>query len=159
LHPDAHGDDFAHADDAALVLLGNFYGTRVLLLSDLGRAGQSALLARTNDLRADMVIAGLPDEGEPLCDALLDAVHSRKSSSWPTRNFPRPGGRPETARTAGAKRKIPVIYTRTSGAVKIVRDRTVGNCARWTGKKIHIEPRPGIEPDHYHRCHHHIGRL
>ena len=36
LHPDAT-DDFAHADDASLVFLGNFHGTRVLLLSDLGR--------------------------------------------------------------------------------------------------------------------------
>ena len=70
LHPGA-GENFARMDDAALVLLGNFYGTRVLLLSDLGRSGQSALLARTNDLRADIVVAGLPDEGEPLCDALV----------------------------------------------------------------------------------------
>ena len=59
------------------MLLGNFSGARVLLLSDLGRDGQSALLARTNDLRADIVIAGLPNEGEPLCDALLDAIQPK----------------------------------------------------------------------------------
>src|ERR1039458_1309975 len=76
LHP-AATDNFEHADDAALVLLENFYGTRVLLLSDLGREGQSALLSRTNNLRADIVIAGLPDEGEPLCDALLDAAQPK----------------------------------------------------------------------------------
>ena len=76
LHPAAR-DDFERADDDALVLLGNFNGARVLLLSDLGRRGQSALLARTNDLRADMVIAGLTDDGEPLCDALLDAVRPK----------------------------------------------------------------------------------
>ena len=76
LHPEAR-DDFDRADDAALVLPGNLNGVRVLLLSDLGRKGQSALLARTNDLRADVVMAGLTDDGEPLCDALLDAVQPK----------------------------------------------------------------------------------
>jgi beta-lactamase superfamily II metal-dependent hydrolase len=71
------GNNFPARGRRALVLLGNYSGTRILLLSDLGRDGQSALLARTNDLRADIVIAGLPDEGEPLCDALLDAIQPR----------------------------------------------------------------------------------
>ena len=35
-------------------------GQRILLLSDLGRPGQDALLQRTPDLRADIVITGLP---------------------------------------------------------------------------------------------------
>ena len=70
-------NNFPRADDNALVLLGNFHGARILLLSDLGRDGQSALLERTNDLRADIVVAGLPDEGEPLCDALIDAIHPK----------------------------------------------------------------------------------
>jgi hypothetical protein len=43
------------------------------MLSDLGRAGQSVLLECTNDLRADIVVAGLPNEGEPLCDVLIVA--------------------------------------------------------------------------------------
>ena len=118
LHPGA-GEDFAHADDAALVLLGNFHHVRVLLLSDLGRSGQSALLAYTNDLRADIVIAGLPDEGEPLCDALLDAVQPKvivvADSEYPANR--------RASRTLHERldqRKIPVIYTRASGAVKIV---------------------------------------
>jgi beta-lactamase superfamily II metal-dependent hydrolase len=76
---------FPRADDNTLVLLGNFPGAKVLLLSDLGRAGQSALLGRTNDLRADIVVAGLPNEGEPLCKALIDAVQPKLSSS-PIRN-------------------------------------------------------------------------
>ena len=71
LHP-AAGDDFDRADNDALVLPGKLNGVRVLLLSDLGRKGQNALLARTNDLRADVVIAGLTDDGEPLDDALLE---------------------------------------------------------------------------------------
>ena len=43
-------DNFAKADDSPLVLLGNFRGTKILLLSDLSRAGQSDLLA-TDRLR------------------------------------------------------------------------------------------------------------
>jgi len=118
LHPGT-GDNFARTDDAALVLLGNFYNTRVLLLSDLGRAGQSALLARTNDLRADILIAGLPDAGDPLCDALLNAVQPKviviADSEFPAT---RRASRELKQRLSG--RNVPVIYTRTAGAVKIV---------------------------------------
>ena len=118
LHP-ASGSDFARSDDGALVLLENLNGTRVLLLSDLGRNGQSALLARTNDLRADIVIAGLPDGGEPLCDALLDAVQPKiiviADSEFPAT---RRASRELNQRLSG--RNVPVIYTRTAGAVKLV---------------------------------------
>jgi competence protein ComEC len=118
LHPGAT-DDFEHADDAALVLLGNCNGVRILLLSDLGRKGQSALLSGTNDLRADIVMAGLPDNGEPLCDALLDAVQPKvivvADSEFPaTRRASR-----ELKERLG-QRNVPVIYTRTAGAVTLV---------------------------------------
>ena len=117
LHPGA-AENSTRADDAALVLLGNFYNARVLLLSDLGRNGQSALLAQTNDLRADVVIAGLPDTGEPLCDALLDAVQPKvvvvADSEFPAT---RRAGRELKQRLSA--RNVPVIYTRTAGAVKI----------------------------------------
>jgi competence protein ComEC len=116
--PDAT-DDFERADDASLVLLGNFYGTRVLLLSDLGREGQSALLSRTNHLRADIVIAGLPGEGEPLCDALLDAAQPKviviADSEFPATRRAGP-----KLRARLEQRGIPVIYTRTAGAVTIL---------------------------------------
>ena len=116
--PDA-ADNFEHADDASLVLLGDFYGARVLLLSDLGREGQSALLSRTNQLRADMVIAGLPDEGEPLCDALLDAVQPKvivvADSEFPATRRASP-----KLRARLEQRGIPVVYTRTAGAVTIL---------------------------------------
>jgi competence protein ComEC len=118
LHPGA-GETFAHADDAALVLLGNFCGTRVLLLSDLGRNGQSALLARTNDLRADIVIAGLPDEGEPLCGALLEAVQP-KVIVIADSEFPATRRASRELKQRLSERNVPVIYTRTAGAVKIV---------------------------------------
>ena len=48
-----------------------------LLLSDLGRAGQEALLSRTADLRAEVVVACLPEQSEPLCNA--SPVVSRNS--------------------------------------------------------------------------------
>jgi beta-lactamase superfamily II metal-dependent hydrolase len=109
---------FPQADDNALVLKGEFHGTRVLLLSDLGRPGQNALLERTNDLRADIVVTGLPEQTESLSDALLAAVQPKviivMDSEFPA-----------TKRASAAlherleKRNIPVVYTRTAGAVKI----------------------------------------
>ncbi len=122
LHP-AATNGFSQADDSPLVLLGTFHGTRILLLSDLSRAGQNALLSRTNDLRADIVIAGLPNEGEPLCDALIDAIRPKviviADSEFPAT---RRAGRELKERLE--QKGIPVIYTRTAGAVKIVTDKS-----------------------------------
>lgn len=120
LWPDAD-DDFKRADDNALVLMGNFYGRRVLLLSDLSTAGQNQLLAGTNDLRADIVISGLPNEGEPLCDALADAVQPRLIVIADSQ-YPRPAG--TKLRERLEERGVPVVYTSESGAVKVVLDKT-----------------------------------
>ncbi len=110
------------ADDAPLVLRGVFYGTKILLLSDLNRHGQSELLSLTNDLRADIVVAGLPTEGEPLCAALLDAIHPKviviADSEFPAT---RRASRALKERLEQSKARI--IYTRTTGAVKIMTDR------------------------------------
>lgn len=73
LHP-MDTDKAPQADAAALVLATNLRGTRVLLLPDLNRAGQETLLNRAADLQAEIVIAGLPDDGEPLCDALIAKI-------------------------------------------------------------------------------------
>ncbi len=128
-------NNFPRADDNALVLLGNFSGTRILLLSDLGRDGQSALLENTNNLRADIVIAGLPTEGEPLCNALLDAIQPKviviANSEYPAN---RRAGRALKERLE--QTKIPVIYTRTSGAVKIVADKSGWNLQTMDGQKF-----------------------
>jgi competence protein ComEC len=120
LHPDAT-NDFPRADDSALVLIGNFHGTRILLLSDLSRAGQDALLARTNDLSADMVIAGLPIEGEPLCDALIDKIQP-KVIIIADSEFPATRRADHVLKDRLGQKKIRVIYTRSSGAVKIATD-------------------------------------
>ncbi|MDE3066013.1 MAG: ComEC/Rec2 family competence protein [Verrucomicrobiota bacterium] len=109
------------AEDAALVLMGNFHGTRVLLLSDLGRAGQSGLISAAEDLRADIVIAGLPTGGEPLCDALLDAVRPRAVVIVDS-EFPATRRASRELKERLAQRKIPVIYTRDSGAATLLVD-------------------------------------
>jgi competence protein ComEC len=129
LHPD-QDDRFAQADDAALVLFGNIHGTRILLLSDLGRPGQNALLERAPNLAADIVVSGLPVNSEPLCDALLEAVRPRliviADSELPA------------TRRAGAalqerlgRRGIAVLYTRTTGAVTLSMRR-----GRWEAKSM-----------------------
>ena len=93
------------------MLLGNFSGAKILLLSDLGRDGQSALLESTNDLRADIVIAGLPNEGEPLCDALLDAIQP-KVIVIADSEFPATRRASRELKERLAATKLPVIYTR-----------------------------------------------
>ena len=120
LYPSAT-NNFSRADDNALVLLGNFSGEKILLLSDLGRDGQSALLSRTTDLRADIVIAGLPNGDEPLCDALIDAVQPRVIVIADS-DFPANRRANRALHERLEQRKIPVIYTRESSAVKIVTD-------------------------------------
>ena len=115
------GKSFAKADDGALVLLGHFHGARVLLLNELSRTGQSELLAQTNDLRADIVIAGMPGEGEPVCDALIEAAQPKviiiADSEFPATRRAGPALHERLAR-----KNIPVIYTRSAGAVKLVTD-------------------------------------
>jgi competence protein ComEC len=118
LHP-GPADAFAHADDNALVLRGTFFSTTILLLSDLGREGQSALLNRTNALRADVVVASVPLQGEPLCEPLLQAIRPHliiiTDAEYP---IPRRAGAGLKERLAATG--IPVIYTRESGAVTLV---------------------------------------
>ena len=115
--------NFAKTDDCPLVLVGNFSGTKILLLSDLSRAGQSDLLATTNDLRADIVVAGLPSAGEPLCDALIDAIRPRVIVIADS-EFPATRRASRALRERLEQKQIPVIYTRTAGAVKIETDKT-----------------------------------
>jgi len=123
LHPRSD-DRFAQSDDNALVLKREIHGTRVLLLSDLGRRGQDALLERGKDLRADIVVSGLPEKSEPLCDALLDVIQPKliviADSEFPAT-------RRATAALRGrlGNRGIPVIYTRDDGAVTISLGRSV----------------------------------
>ncbi len=115
LHPQAD-DKFPQADDNAIILLGTLHGTRILLLSDLGRPGQEALMAREKDLRADIVVAGLPEQTEPLCEALLERIQPRvvvlADSEFPATKRASPALRQRLERHPAK-----VLYTRFSGAV------------------------------------------
>jgi len=117
LHPEPT-DHFDRADDGTLVLLGEFHGTRVLLLSDLGWSGQKLLLERNPDLRADIVIAGLPTEGEPLSDVLLEAIKPRlivvADSEFPATRRVSP-----QLRQRLSERSVKVICTREVGSVTL----------------------------------------
>lgn len=121
LHPQP-GDRFETADDGALVLLGTFHGTRVLALSELGRAGQELLLQREPDLRADIVIAGLPTRSEPLGDSLLAAIRPRvivvADSEYPATHRAGPRLRERLSRV-----NLPVLYTRETRAVTLTFQR------------------------------------
>jgi len=117
LHP-AATNQFARAEDNALVLSGEFNGTRILLLSQLGKSGQSTLIERHPDLHADIVIAGLPEQTEPLNNSLLEIIHPAliiisDSQSPATRRAN------HTLRDRLGKCGIPVVYTSEVGAVKI----------------------------------------
>jgi len=109
------------ADDNALVLRGDLGGARVLLLSDLSRSAQSGLLEAGADVRADIVVAGLPDEGEPLSDALLEAI-GPKVVVIADAEFPATRRANQKLKDRLAQKNVPVIYTREAGAVKIVAD-------------------------------------
>jgi competence protein ComEC len=122
------------ADDAPLVLLGNFAGSRILLLSDLSRAGQDALLSGTKALRADIVVAGLPTEGEPLGNALIDAIQPRVIVIADS-EFPATRRASRALRERLEQTKIPVIYTRISGAVKIEADQRGWKATAMDGQK------------------------
>ncbi len=117
LHPNPT-DHFPQADDSSVVLFGTFGRTRVLLLSDLGRPGQNALMDRNPDLKADIVVTGLPVRTEPVCDALLERVQPRlvivSDSEFP------PSER-ASARLCErlARKSVPVLYTHSTGSATI----------------------------------------
>ena len=137
LYPPADAT-YARADDSTLVLRGEFPSLRVLLLSALGRAGQDALLSRTNDLSADIVIAGLPTEGEPLCAALLQAIHPRviiiADAEFPASRRAKPALQKRLAATG-----LPVIYTRSAGAVTITTDSHGWQVETMDGQRVRQE--------------------
>jgi competence protein ComEC len=117
IHPKTD-DHFSQADDNAIVLSAVIQGTRILLVSDLGALGQSALLGRSPDLRADIVVSGLPTASEALADPFLDAIQPRviiiSDAEVPISEH---ASRKLSERLAC--RKIPVIYTRLTGSATI----------------------------------------
>lgn len=129
-------DDLSRADDNALVLRGNVSGTKVLLLSDLSLVGQSALMGSTNDLHADIVIAGLPGDSEPLTDALLDAIQP-KLIIIADSEYPAMWRASRKLKERLEQREVPVLYTRDAGAVKIAVTGTNWTAQAMDGPAFH----------------------
>jgi beta-lactamase superfamily II metal-dependent hydrolase len=85
---------------------------------------------RWRELRADIVVSGLPNQGEPLADALLDALQPQliviTDSEHPASQHASPRLR---ERLAG--RNVPVLYTRETGAITLILAK-----GRWTAKPM-----------------------
>ena len=107
------------------------------------------MLERTPDLRADLVVTGLPVQLEALSDALLDAIQPRviivADSDFPAAERASPKLRERLAR-----RKVPVLYTRATGSATV--EWRQGNWEVWTMSGIRIDGRnptllPGPPPE------------
>jgi competence protein ComEC len=117
LHP-GPADQFAQADDNAVVLRREFNGHSILLLPALGRDGQEALMRRHPDLRAEIVVAGLPARDEPLCEPLLDLLRPRIIVMADAK-FPATRRAPEKLRQRLGRRGARVVYGRDNGALTL----------------------------------------
>lgn len=146
LHPEA-GDALGAADDTPLVWRRAAPGGACLLLSDLSRAGQNLLAQRAPPglLRAEVLICGLPEAGEPLADGFLRLVQPRlvivADSLYPaTRRAP-----PSLARRL-ARRRVALWCTRECGAVQIQFTSTGWRAQAMDGRHITPEELPGWRP-------------
>jgi competence protein ComEC len=137
LHPEAD-DHFPQADDNTLVFSSTIHGSRVLLVSDLGSLGQKTLLERSPDLKADIVITGLPTRPEPINDSFLEVVQPRLiivvDSEYPVSERASPKLMARLARS-----NIPVLYTRIAGATTIEWDKSEWKLHTMEGTKMSSE--------------------
>jgi beta-lactamase superfamily II metal-dependent hydrolase len=105
------------------------------LLSDLGRPGQNALLDRNPDLKADIVVTGLPVRSEPICDALLEQVQPRvvivSDSEFPISER----ADAKLCERLG-KRGVPVLYTHSTGSATIEFQENKWNIRTMSGVKF-----------------------
>ena len=120
LHP-AAGERFPKLHDNGLVLAREFGGIRVLWLADLGREGQRSLLGR-GDVKADVVLCGMPSTVGPPGDPLLAATAPRlvvvasDGRAVPARAK-------EAVRQRLAERDVQAVFTEDVGAVTLrIRD-------------------------------------
>jgi hypothetical protein len=70
-----------------------------------------------------IVVVGLPNEGEPLRDALLDVIQP-KMIVIADSEFPANRRASRKLKERLIKQNVPVIFTRNSGAVNIITDRS-----------------------------------
>jgi competence protein ComEC len=142
LHP-GPSDQFAQADDNAVVLRREFNGHSVLLLPALGRDGQEALMRRHPDLRAEFVVAGLPAREEPLCEPLLDLLRPRLIVIADAA-FPATRRASAKLRERLGRRGVRVVYGRDNGALTLELARS-GWLLRTADGQPAVGPSP-IEP-------------
>jgi ComEC/Rec2-related protein len=117
LHPEK-SVQFPDADDNALVFWRAVNGHSIILLSTLGRSGQDSLVEGHPDLRADMVVAGLPAKDEPLSEPLLHLLQPKLIIITDS-EFPAMRRASAKLRQRLATHGVPVIYCRDTGALKL----------------------------------------
>ncbi|MFN7141961.1 MAG: ComEC/Rec2 family competence protein, partial [Limisphaerales bacterium] len=111
-----NGDKFSQADDGPLVLKRRIHGLTFLLVSDLARSGQNLLLERHPILKADVVISGIPRDGEALSSMFIEQLQPRLIIITDTEY-------PATERASAKLRErlescgTPVLFTRETGTV------------------------------------------
>lgn len=143
LHP-ASDDRFSRADDNALVLAGTIHGTHVLLLGDLGPDGQKSLLERNADLRSDIVVASIPNPGEPLLDPLLERIQPRVIVIVDA-NFPATARARPPLRARLARANATVLYTSEAGAITVDFDTAPARVIPTRAAKVSA-PEPAAPP-------------
>ena len=112
------GASFDDADDNALVFWREINGRSILLLSTLGRSGQDSLVESHPNLRADIVVAGLPAQDEPLSEPLLRLLQPKLIIMIDS-EFPATRRAPAKLRQRLARQPAPVVYCREAGAIKL----------------------------------------
>jgi competence protein ComEC len=117
LHP-TNQNGVGPAENHAVVLQRELYGTKVLLLSSLGRAGQRAVLDRHPALRADVLVTSLSNTSEPVADFFIEAVKPKliilASGDYPAKARPKAACRERLERW-----RVPIIYTTDTGAAML----------------------------------------
>jgi competence protein ComEC len=117
LHPKP-GTRFDDADDNALVFRREINGHSILLLSTLGRSGQDSLVESHPKLRADIVVAGLPAQDEPLCEPLLQLLQPKLIIIIDS-ELPATRRAPARLRQRLSGHGVPVVYCHDAGALKL----------------------------------------
>jgi len=109
---------FDNADDNALVFWREIKGHSILLLSTLGRRGQDSLVENNPNLRADIVVAGLPATDEPLSEPLLHLIQPKLIIILDS-ELPATRRAPAKLRQRLGNHGLPVIYCHDAGALKL----------------------------------------
>lgn len=146
LHP-PKGRGLPRADDNCVMIKRAVGGWTILHVGDLGAEGQKQLLASDANLRADIVIAGMPEQGEPLQDELLAAIHPRAIILGTSRYPHHAEGTPELrARFERSGAIVFSIVETDAVTIRIRRDQC--EIAGMNGTKLQLSPSdPGARND------------